>query len=121
MSKCMNGNKSMKDKIISLSKKNRKNTFLKNIIELKCICGFSEKITYYDFLSGGEFEIGQTIQTVSPYISESIYDETIRVTPLNFSRNCPCCMEKITEMFPISLENLIPMLQMQPPDPLMYG
>lgn len=121
MSKCMNGNESMKDMIISLSKKNRKNTFLKNIIELKCICGFSEKISYYDFLSGGEFEIGQTILTVSPYISESIYDETIRVTPLNLTRNCPSCREKIAEMFPISLENLIPMLQMQPPDPLMYG
>jgi len=121
MSKCMNGNESMKDMILSLLQKNRKNTFLKNMIELKCKCGFSEKITYYDFLSVGEFEIGQTIQTISPFISESIYDETIRVTPLNLSRNCPSCKDKITEMFPISLENLIPMLQKQPPDPIMYG
>jgi hypothetical protein len=117
----MNGNESMKDIIISLLQKNRQNTFLKNLIELKCKCGFSEKITYYDFLSGGEFEIGQTIQTISPFISESIYDEMIRVTPLNLSRDCPSCREEITAMFPISLENLIPMLQMQPPDPLMYG
>ena len=111
----------MKDTIISLIQKNRNNRFLKNKIELKCKCGFSEKITYYDFLSGGEFDIGQTIQTVSTYISESIYDETIRVTPLNLSRKCPGCGEKITAVFPISLENLIPMMQMAPPDPLMYG
>ncbi|PWB50772.1 MAG: hypothetical protein C3F06_11990 [Candidatus Methanoperedenaceae archaeon] len=117
----MNGNESMKDVIISLLQKNRYNTFLKNMVVLKCECGFSEKITYYDFLSSGEFEIGQTIQTISPFISESIHNETIRVTPLNLSRDCPSCKNKITEMFPISLENLIPILQMQPPDPIMYG
>ncbi len=111
----------MKDTIISLSRKNRTNNFLKNKIELKCKCGFSEKITYYDFLSGGEFDIGQTTQMVSTYISESIYDETIRVTPLNLSRKCPACGEEIRAVFPISVENLIPMLQMAPPDPLMYG
>ena len=111
----------MKDTIISLSQKNRNNKFLKNKIDIKCKCGFSEKITYFDFLSGGEFDIGQTIQTVSTYISESIYDETIRVTPLNLSRKCPVCGEKIMAVFPISLENLIPMMQMAPPDPLMYG
>ncbi|CAG1002065.1 MAG: hypothetical protein OIN86_03755 [Candidatus Methanoperedens sp.] len=111
----------MKDTIISLIKKNRNNYFLKNKIELKCKCGFSEKVTYYDFLSMGEFDIGQTTQTISTYISESIYDETIRVTPLNLSRKCPVCGEGITAIFPISLENLIPMLQMAPPDLLMYG
>ena len=111
----------MKDTIISLIQKNRNNRFLKNKIELKCKCGFSEKITYFDFLSGGEFDIGQTTQTVSTYISESIYEEMIRVTPLNLSRKCPICGEEIKAVFPISAENLIPMLQMAPPDPLMYG
>ena len=111
----------MKDTIISLSQKNRNNTFLKNKVVLKCKCGFCEKITYYDFLSGGEFDIGQTTQIVSPFISESIYNETIQVTPLNLSRKCPSCGNEITAVFPISLENLIPMLQLQPPDPLMYG
>lgn len=111
----------MKDTIISLLKKNRDNKFLKNKVELKCKCGFSEQITYYDLIVGGEFEIGETIQTISPFISEFIYDEMIRVTPLNLSRKCPSCGEKITAPFPISLENLIPMLQMAPPDPLMYG
>ncbi len=111
----------MIDTIISLSQKNKKNNFLKNKIELKCKCGFSEKITYYDFLSEGKFEIGETSQTVSPFISESIYDETIRVTPLTLSKKCPICGQEIRATFPISLENLIPMLQMQPPDPLMYG
>ena len=111
----------MKDTIISLILKNRKNSFLKNKVELKCKCGFSEKITYFDFLSGGEFTIEQTVQTVSPFISESIYDETIRVTPLKLSKKCPVCGQEITAVFPISLENLIPLLQLQPPDPLMYG
>lgn len=111
----------MKDMIIALLQKNRNNQFLKNKVNMKCKCGFCERITYYDFLSGGEFEIGQTIQTVSPFISESIYDETIRVTPLHLSRKCPSCGEEITAVFPVSLENLIPMLQLQPPDPLMYG
>ena len=97
------------------------NKFLKNTIEVKCKCGFGDKITYYDFISAGKFDIGQTTQAVSTYISESIYDETILVTPLNLSRKCPACGEEINAVFPISLENLIPMLQMEPPDPLMYG
>lgn len=95
--------------------------FLKNKVEIRCKCGFNEKITYYDFLSQGEFDIGQTIQTISPFISESIYNETIRVTPLNLIRKCPSCNEEIAAVFPISLENLIPILQLKPPDPLMYG
>ena len=111
----------MKETIISLIEKNRNNKFLKNTIELKCICGFGEKITYFDFISMGKFDIGQTTQAVSTYISESIYDEMIRITPLNLSRKCPECGEEIKAVFPISLENLIPMLQMEPPDPLMYG
>src|SRR3972149_7179459 len=105
----------MKDTIISLLEKNRDNIFLKNKIELKCKCGFSEQITYYDFLSRGEFEVGQTTQTISPFITESIYDEMIRVTPLNLAMKCPSCGEGITAVFPVSLENLIPMLQMAPP------
>jgi len=111
----------MKDTIISLSQKNRNNKFLKNKIEIKCKCGFSEKMTYFDFLSGGEFNIGKPTQAVSPYISESIYDETISITPLYLSRKCPSCGEDLSAVFPISLENLIPMLQLAPPDPLMYG
>lgn len=94
---------------------------MKNKVKIKCICGFCEKITYYDFLSEGEFDIGQTTPIVSPFISESIYNETIQVTPLSLSRICPSCGKEITAVFPISLENLIPMLQLQPPDTLMYG
>lgn len=111
----------MKDTIISLSQKNRNNRFLKNKIELRCRCGFSEKLTYYDFLAGGEFNIGQPSSIVSPFISESIYDETISVTPLQLSKKCPVCGEEITAVFPLSLEELIPILQSQPPDPQMYG
>lgn len=111
----------MKDVIISLLAQHKKNAFLKNTIELRCKCGFLDKITYYDFLSGGEFEIGKPAHTVSPFISESIYNETISVTPLHFSRKCPSCKEDIITVFPISLENIIPMLQSKPPDLLMYG
>ena len=111
----------MKDAIISLLEQNKNNKFLKNTIELRCKCGFSEKITYYDFLSGGKFEIGTPTHTVSPFISESIYDETISVTPLQLSRKCPLCGENMVAVFPISLENIIPLLQSKPPDLLMYG
>lgn len=111
----------MKDVIISLVEKNRQNKFLKNTIELQCKCGFKEEITYYDFLSGGDFEVGKPGKTVSPYISESIYDETISVTPLQSTKNCRSCGEKIDAFFPISLENIIPLLQSKPPDLLMYG
>jgi hypothetical protein len=111
----------MKDAIISLLEQNKKNSFLKNTLELRCTCSFLEKITYYDFLSGGEFEIGKPTHTVSPYITESIYDETISVTPLKLSRKCPSCGENIIIVFPISLENIIPMLQSKPPDLIMYG
>ena len=111
----------MKDAIISLLEQNKKNKFLKNMIELRCKCGFLEKITYYDFLSGGEFEIGKPTHTVSPFISESIYDETISVTPLELSRKCPLCAENMLVVFPISLENIIPLLQSKPPDLFMYG
>ncbi|MDP2845522.1 MAG: hypothetical protein Q8N79_05550, partial [Candidatus Methanoperedens sp.] len=69
----------MKDSIISLLQKNRNNKFLKNKIELRCKCGFSEKLTYYDLLAGGEFNIGQPSSILSPFISESIYDENITV------------------------------------------
>ncbi len=110
----------MKDAIGSLLEQNKKNKFLKNTIELRCKCGFLEMITYYDFLSGGEFEIGKPTHTVSPFISESIYDETISVTPLQLSRKCPSCKEDIIIVFPISLENISPMLQSKPPDILMY-
>ncbi|MCX9083722.1 MAG: hypothetical protein OIN87_02865 [Candidatus Methanoperedens sp.] len=111
----------MKDAIISLMDQNKKNKFLKNTVELRCKCGFSEKITYFDFLSGGEFEIGKPTRTVSPFISESIYEETISVTPLMLSRKCSSCGEIIVTVFPISLENIIPMLRSGPPDLLMYG
>ena len=111
----------MKDVISSLLEQNKNNKFLKNTIELRCKCGFSEKITYYDFLSGREFEKGKPVHTISPFISESIYDEMISVTPLQLSRKCPSCNEDIIIVFPISLENIIPMLQSKPPDLLMYG
>ncbi len=111
----------MKEILISLLQKNKNNKFLKNNIELGCKCGYSEKLTYYDFLTGGEFKIGQVMPTISPFISETIYDETINVTPLYLSKKCPVCSEEITAVFPLSLENLIPILQSQPPDPQMYG
>lgn len=111
----------MNDKINSLLQKNRNNEFLKNKIEIKCKCGYLEKITYFDLLSGGEFNIGQPASIISPFISESVYDETIIVTPIQLSRECPSCGGMIATMFPISLEDLIPILQSQPPDPNMYG
>ncbi len=111
----------MKDTIIELSQKNRDNKFLKNKVELRCKCGFSEKLTYYDFLAGGEFEIGQPTPVLSPFISETIYDETVNVTPIQLSKKCPACGEEISVVFPLSVENLIPILQSKPPDPQMYG
>lgn len=111
----------MEDIIISLLQKNRNNRFLKNNLELKCKCGYSQKLTYYDFLTGEEFNIGQPAPVISPFISESVYDETINVTPLILSKKCPVCGEEITAVFPLSLENLIPILQSKPPDPQMYG
>ncbi len=111
----------MKDTIIALSQKNRDNKFLKNKIELQCKCGYSEKLTYYDFLAGGEFDIGQPTPVLSPFISESIYDETINMTPLQLSKKCPACGEEMTAVFPLSMENLVSILQSQPPDPQMYG
>ncbi len=111
----------MKDTIIELSQKNRDNKFLKNKIELRCKCGFSEKLTYYDFLADGEFEIGQPTPILSPFISETIYDETVNVTPIRLSKKCPACGEEMGAVFPLSVENLIPILQSKPPDPQMYG
>ena len=110
----------MNDAIIGLLNKNRNNNFLKNKVELRCKCGYTEKITYFEFLAG-KFDTGQPIHTISPFISESVYDETITVTPLLFSKKCPACSAEITVVFPLSLENLIPILQMRPPDPQMYG
>ncbi len=111
----------MNDAINSLLQKNRNNKFLKNKIELRCQCGYSEKITYYDFLAGGEFNIGQPASIISPFISESVYDETINVTPIHLSRKCPSCGEPISVVFPLSLEDLVHILHSQPPDPQMYG
>ncbi len=111
----------MKETLISLSQKNKNNRFLKNKIELRCECGYSESTTYYDFLTAEEFKIGEPIMTISPFISEAVYDETITVTPLRLSKKCPACGKEITAVFPVSLENLIPMLKSQPPDPQMYG
>ena len=111
----------MKDSLVSLSKKNRDNIFLKNKLNLQCKCGYSGKITYYDFLSGGEFSIGEPTQTISPYVSEGIIEETISVTPINLTIKCPDCGEDITAVFPMSLQDIISLLQSQPPDPQMYG
>ena len=111
----------MKEILISLSQKNRHNNFLKNKIELRCKCGSSEKLTYYDFLSGGEFIIGQPVSKISPFISEAIYEETITITPLHLSKKCPVCGKDITAVFPVSLENIVAILQTPPPDPYMYG
>lgn len=111
----------MKEILISLSKKNKHNKYLKNRLELRCKCGFSEKVTYFDLLTGGQFNIGEPVATISPFISESIYDETINVTPLYISFKCSKCGEENSVVFPLSLENLISMLQSQPPDPHMYG
>ncbi len=111
----------MKEEIISLSQKAKNSAFLKNNIELRCKCGHSEKLTYYEYLTCGEFGIGQAISTISPYISEAYYDETINVTPLHLSKQCAICGEKITVVFPVSLEDLILILRSKPPDPQMYG
>lgn len=111
----------MKELIVSLSQKNRYNKFLKNKVELKCKCGYNETLTYYDFLAGGEYDFGQPASIVSPFISESIYDETITATPILMTKKCPDCGEDIGAVFPLSLENLIPILNMKPPDPQMYG
>lgn len=111
----------MKDIVVSLSQKNRNNKFLKNKVELQCKCGYSGKITYYEFLSGGEFTIGQATPTISPFISESVYDETINVTPLHLSKKCPACGTEMTAVFPLSLEDVISILQSRPPDPQIYG
>ncbi len=111
----------MKELIVSLSQKNRYSAFLKNKVELHCKCGYLETLTYYDFLSSGNFNIGQPASIISPFISESIYDETITATPIHMIRKCPLCGKEITAVFPLSLENLIPILQMKPPDPQMYG
>ena len=111
----------MKDILVSLSKKNRDNIFLKNKLNLRCKCGYSGKITYYDFLSGGEFSIGENTQTISPFISEGVIEETISVTPITLTRKCPDCGEDITSMFPLSLQDAISLLKSQPPDPQMYG
>lgn len=111
----------MKDTLVSLSKKNRDNLFLKNKLNIRCKCGYSEKITYYDFLSGGEFSIGENTQTISPFISEAIIEETISVTPITLTKKCPVCGEDITAMFPLSLQDTISLLTSSPPDSQMYG
>lgn len=113
--------KFMKELLVSLSQKNRYNRFLKNKVELRCKCGHTETLTYYDFLAGGEFNLGQPISVVSPFITESIYEETITATPINLIKKCPECGEDIMAVFPISMENLVPLLQVQQPDPQMYG
>jgi len=111
----------MKEMLVPLLQKNRNNNFLKNKIEFKCKCGYSEKLTYYDFLSGDELNIGKATPTISPFISEAIYDETISVTPIYLSKKCQVCGQEITAVFPLSLENIISILQSKPPDPQMYG
>jgi hypothetical protein len=107
--------------LISLSQKNRDNKFLKNKFELQCKCGYSEVLTYYEFLTGEEFKLGQPASVISPFISESIYEETITFTPLVHLKKCPVCGEEIGSIFPLSLENLITILQTPQPDPQMYG
>jgi hypothetical protein len=111
----------MKDTLVSLSKKNRDNIFLKNKLKIRCKCGHSEKITYYELLSGGEFSIGENTQTISPFISEAVIEETISITPINLARKCPVCGDDITAMFPLSLQDTISLLMSQPPDSQMYG
>ena len=111
----------MKEILISLSQKNRDNKFLKNKFELQCKCGYSEELTYYEFLRGGEFNLGQPASVISPFISESIYEETITFTHLVYLKKCPVCGEEISSVFPLSLENLITILQTPQPDPQMYG
>ena len=111
----------MKEELMSLSQKTGNNMFLRNKIELRCKCGHSEKLTYYEFLSRGEFNIGQATSTISPFISEAIYDETINLTPLLLSKRCPACGGEIMAVFPVSLEDLMQLLRSRPPDPQMYG
>lgn len=111
----------MKDAVISLSRKNRDNMFLKNKVEFRCKCGYSACITYYEFLTCGEFSIGEPATTISPFISEAVYDEAITVTPIRSSKKCPDCGKEIIAVFPLSLEGLMSLLQLHPPDPQMYG
>lgn len=113
--------KTMKDTIISLAKQHKKNAYLQNVLSLKCgKCHREEKITYYELLSRGEFSIRQPLTTLSPFIAEYFYDEMVTVTPILITRKCQCGAD-LEEPFPVALECLITMLQVEPPDSQIYA
>lgn len=110
---------SQKETIIELVRK-KKNAYLSNRLQLECTCGYAEAPTLYSILVSGGFEIMEPISTISPFVAEFIYDETITVTPIKVVKPCPKCGSNIEADFPLSVESLQTMLQTGPPDPAMY-
>ena len=72
-------------------------------------CGFTQKITYLDYLKTGRFELGETRMIEVSYAAPTIFGlshAVERITPIIMTIKCERCGTEIS-CSPVSLEYLL--------------
>lgn len=112
----------LKKQIISFTKRRRNCTFLTNTLMFRCDqCNKKYKVSYYDLLVNGNFELQSSVHTLTTYAREAEYEEDVTVTPILAKKLCTECDTKLMRDFPVSLEYLLVILQSRPPYSGLYG
>lgn len=112
----------IKKQIISFTKRRRNYAFLTNTLTFRCDkCNKKYRVSYYDLLVNGNFELQSPVHTLTTYVREAEYEEDVTVTPIVAKRLCTGCDTELMRDFPVSLEYLLVILQSKPPDAGIYG
>ena len=72
-------------------------------------CGFTQKITYLEYLKAGRFELGKTRMIEVSYAAPTIFGLSHvveRITPITLTVRCERCGTEIS-FSPVSLEYLL--------------
>ena len=101
-----------KEEIINRARKRvfDRNPLLATPHQVVCkACGFTQKITYLDYLKSGKFELGETRMIEVSYAAPTIFGlshAVERITPIIMTVRCERCGTEIS-CSPVSLEYLL--------------
>jgi hypothetical protein len=101
-----------KEEIVNRARKGLfdRNPLLATSHQVTCeACGFTQKITYLDYLKAGRFELGETQMIEVSYAAPTIFGlshAVERITPIIMTIRCERCGTEIS-CSPVSLEYLL--------------